>query len=69
MTSRPQESVSLNALELISSQSLEFVFLPYDRGSSSVMRANWLKTFEFDVVIGHYYPVMPAHYITNQPRI
>ena len=33
------------------------------------MQADWQKTFEFDVMIGHYYPVMLDHYITTQLRI
>ena len=35
--------------------------LPYGQGSNSAMQADWLKTFEYDVIIGHYYPVMSAH--------
>ena len=37
-----------------------------NQGSNSVMQADWLKTFECDVMIGHYYPVMLAHYDTTQ---
>ena len=42
--------------------------LPYDQGSNSVIQSDWLKTFECDVMIGHYYPVMPAHDVTTQLR-
>ena len=41
------------------------VLLPYGQGSNSVMQADWLKTFECDVMIGHCYPVMPPHYVTR----
>ncbi len=30
-----------------------------------VKQSDWLKIFEYDVVIGHYWPEKPAHYIKN----
>ncbi len=43
--------------------SCTMILLPYGQGSNSVMQSDWLKTFECDVMIGHYYAVMPAHYV------
>ena len=33
------------------------------------MQADWQRTLECDAMIGNYYPVMPAHYVTTQVRI
>ena len=43
--------------------------LPYGQDSYSVLQADWLKMFEFNVIMGHYYPVIPAHYVKMQLRI
>ena len=41
------------------------LLLPYSHVSNSVLQADWLQTFECDVVMGHYYPGMPARYVTT----
>ena len=43
--------------------------LTYCQGRNSVMQADLLITFERDVMIGHFYPILPAHYVTVQLRI
>ena len=40
---------------------LDRTLLPYCQGSNSVMQSDWLKSFEYDEVIEHYYSIIPAH--------
>ena len=41
--------------------SLDLFLLPYGQVSNSVIQSDRLKTCKCDVMMGHYYPVIPAH--------
>ena len=63
------EVVSYFAMNLLLLITLNKESSPSHQGSNSVISSNWLKKLEWDLMIGHYFPVMLAHYVTTQLRI
>ncbi len=40
-----------------------YPLLAYGQGCNSVLQLDCMKRFECDVMIGRYYPLMPARYV------
>ena len=48
---------------------LHILVLPFCQSSNPAIQSDCLKTFKCDVMIGHYYLAVPAHYVTAQLQI